>query len=81
MTVLCISLFGAGQRLLDRVAALVVRPASGRGRGDRGQATAEYALVLLGAATVALLFVGWAAKSGKVGDLLDAVVDKVIGQV
>ena len=48
---------------------------------ERGQSTAEYALVLLGAATVALLFVAWAAKSGKIGELLDAVVDKVIGQV
>lgn len=81
MTVLCISLFGAGARLLDRAGALVVRVRPGRATGDRGQATAEYALVLLGAATVALLFVAWAAKSGKIGDLLDAVVDKVIEQV
>ena len=42
---------------------------------DRGQATAEYALVLLGAATVAVMFLGWAASSGKVGDLLDKVFD------
>ena len=48
---------------------------------DRGQATAEYALVLLGAATVALLLVAWAARSGKVGQLLDAVLDKVLGQI
>ena len=51
------------------------------GRSDRGQATAEYALVLLGAATVALLLVAWAARSGKVGQLLDAVLDKVLGQL
>ena len=81
MTVLCISLFGAGQRLFDRAGARFARLRSSRARGDRGQATAEYALVLLGAATVALLFVAWAAKSGKIGELLDAVVDKVIGQV
>ena len=48
---------------------------------EQGQATAEYALVLLGAATVALLLVAWAARSGKVGQLLDAVLDKVLGQV
>ena len=48
---------------------------------DRGQATAEYALVLLGAATVALLLVAWAARSGKVGQLLDAVLDSVLSQV
>ncbi|HEX2850802.1 MAG TPA: DUF4244 domain-containing protein, partial [Acidimicrobiales bacterium] len=40
---------------------------------DRGQATAEYALVLLGAAAVALLVVSWATKTNLVGRLLDTV--------
>ena len=31
-----------------------------RGKRDSGQATAEYALVLLGAATIALVLLGWA---------------------
>ena len=48
---------------------------------ERGQATAEYALVLLGAATVALLLVAWAAKSGKVSTLLNRVFDTIIGKV
>ena len=38
---------------------------------ERGQATAEYALVLLGAAAVALLIVGWATHTNLVGKLLD----------
>ncbi len=42
--------------------------------GQAGQATAEYALVLLGAAAVALLLVGWATHSNAIGHLLDAVV-------
>ncbi len=53
-------------------------------RDDRGQATAEYALVLLGAALVALLLVAWATTgggAGKVGGLFDKtfriVTDKV----
>lgn len=50
-------------------------------RDDRGQTTAEYALVLLAAATLAMLVVAWAAQSGKIGALFDAVFDKVIGQV
>lgn len=54
---------------------------SPRARGDRGQATAEYALVLLGAAAVALLLVAWAMKSGKVTELLDSVVDKILSQL
>ena len=50
-------------------------------RDDRGQTTAEYGLVLLGAAGIALLLVGWATKSGAVGKLFDAVMDSVIGRV
>lgn len=51
-----------------------------RRRRQGGQATAEYALVLLGAAAVALLLAAWAAKSGKIGRLFDAVVDQLIGK-
>ena len=55
-----------------------------RGRGDDGQATTEYALVLLAAALVALLVVGWATAGGgaaKVGRLFDRVIDSVIDKV
>jgi Flp pilus assembly pilin Flp len=52
-----------------------------RARDDRGQATAEYALVLMGAAAVAVLLITWATKTGKVGQLLDAVLDNVAGRV
>ena len=48
---------------------------------DRGQSTAEYALVLLGAAGVALLLVAWATKSDKVTKLLNSVLDRVLDQV
>ena len=51
------------------------------GRTELGQATAEYALVILGAAAVAGLALAWAAGSGKIGRLLDAVLNSVIGQV
>ncbi|MEZ5229116.1 MAG: DUF4244 domain-containing protein [Acidimicrobiales bacterium] len=46
-----------------------------------GQATAEYALVILGAAAVAGLALAWAVGTGKIGRLLDAVLNSVIGQV
>lgn len=46
-------------------------------RRQRGQATTEYALVLLGAAAIALLLVAWATKTGAFGSLLDAVMDSV----
>jgi hypothetical protein len=48
---------------------------------DRGQSTAEYALVLLGAAALALLVLAWATKTGKVTTMLNRVFDSVIGQV
>ena len=48
---------------------------------DRGQSTAEYALVLLGAAGVALLLIAWATKTDKVTRLLKGVLDRVLDQV
>lgn len=53
-------------------------------RNDHGQATAEYALVLLGAALVALLLVAWATGgggAGKIGRLLDRVIDAITSRV
>jgi hypothetical protein len=47
-------------------------------RSDRGQTTAEYALVMLAAAAVAGLVLAWATKSHAVARLFDAVIDKVI---
>ena len=58
------------------------RPRSAAGSADdRGQSTAEYALVLLGAAGVALLLVAWATKTDKVTRLLNSVLDRVLAQV
>jgi len=51
---------------------------------DAGQATAEYALVLLGAALVAVGVIAWATAgggAGKIGGLLDAVLDAVRGRI
>ncbi len=47
---------------------------------DLGQATVEYALVVLAAAAVALLVIAWAARTGKVGELLDRVFDQVVAR-
>ena len=45
---------------------------------DDGQATAEYALVLLGAAAVALAVVSWATRTNVIGKLLDMVFGGLI---
>jgi hypothetical protein len=55
-----------------------------RWRDDRGQATTEYALVLLAAALVALLVVAWATAGGggaKIARLFNSVIDSVIDKV
>jgi hypothetical protein len=51
---------------------------AGEDDDQRGQATAEYALVLLGAAAVALLVVSWATKTNVVAKLLDAVFGELL---
>jgi hypothetical protein len=51
---------------------------------DRGQATTEYALVMLGAAVIALLVVGWATGgggAGKIVHIFDRVIDAVTGKL
>lgn len=50
---------------------------------ERGQATTEYALVLLVAAVVAMLAIGWATAgggAGKIGGLFDTLLDGIIGR-
>lgn len=52
----------------------------GRSRPDRGQSTVEYALVLLGAAAVALALVAWVARSDAVSRLFDAIVGRILSR-
>ncbi len=44
---------------------------------EEGQTSAEYALVLLGAATVAMIITLWAKNTDKVGGLLDSIFDRI----
>lgn len=48
---------------------------------DAGQTTAEYALVLVGVAAIALLVVAWASDTNKVGRLLDGVLDSILDRI
>ena len=45
--------------------------------GQAGQTSAEYALVLFGAATIALLVTAWAGQTDKITKLLDTIFDSV----
>jgi Flp pilus assembly pilin Flp len=46
-------------------------------RDQRGQTTAEYALVIIGVAAIASLLLAWATKSHAVTKLFDSVIEKI----
>jgi Flp pilus assembly pilin Flp len=75
----------ATERLTARTAHLSVDHLHETRRSDdRGQATAEYALVMLGAAAVAVLLIAWATQgggAGRIGRLLDRVLDAITSRV
>ncbi len=48
---------------------------------DEGQSTAEYSLVILGAAAIAGLLLAWAGSSGAIGNLFDSVIDSVSSKI
>lgn len=50
---------------------------------DPGQSTAEYALVMLGAALIALVLISWATGGGggRIAGLLDHIFDSIEGRL
>lgn len=44
-----------------------------------GQTTAEYALVILAAAAVAVVLIAWARSSGRLPAFFDDIIDQVAG--
>ena len=64
--------------------ALLTTSARLRSGDERGQATTEYALVLLAAALVGLMVVAWATAGGgaaRISRLFNSVIDAVIDKV
>ncbi len=49
-----------------------------RWRSEAAQTTAEYALVILGAAALAALLIAWVSRSDAVNRLFDAVIERVL---
>lgn len=47
------------------------------GSQEHGQTTAEYALVLLAAGTIAMLVVAWAQDNDSIGQLFDSVISRI----
>jgi hypothetical protein len=50
-------------------------------RSEAGQTVAEYALVLLVAAAIAVAFLLWARQSGKLDAFFDLIFDKLVNSV
>jgi Flp pilus assembly pilin Flp len=48
-------------------------------RSERGQTTAEYALVILAAAAIALVLLAWARSSGRLPAFFDQIIDQIVG--
>jgi Flp pilus assembly pilin Flp len=46
---------------------------------EEGQTTAEYALVILAAAAVAVVLITWAHSSGRLPAFFDQIIDTVVG--
>jgi hypothetical protein len=70
--------------LVGRVRAIQRRFDAVDWHSDRGQATTEYALVLLAAALVGVLVIGWATAGGgaaAIGRLFDSAIESVIDQL
>ena len=71
-----------GSRWARVAAAAGSRPSSARSvrpspAGQDGQTTAEYALVILAAAAVALVLIAWARSSGKLPAFFDKIIDDI----
>lgn len=49
-------------------------------QGQAGQSTVEYALILLGAAAIALVVVAWVTRTDLIGRLFDTVVGQILQQ-
>lgn len=48
-----------------------------RDLNEEGQSTAEYSLVIVGAAAVAGLLIAWADGTGAIGSLFDKVIKSI----
>ena len=60
-----------------RLASRTVDRVGRRLTDDRGQATAEYGLVILAAGGIALGVIAWAAQTGSFTDLFESVIEKL----
>jgi Flp pilus assembly pilin Flp len=63
----------AMRHIVPALQVLAGRP----GVREEGQTTAEYALVILAAAAVAIVLIAWARASGKLPAFFDKIIDDI----
>ena len=64
-----------------RLATFQQRRTQEGGLDDSGQTTAEYVLLILGAATIAILVTSWATGTDRITRLFDRVLNSLISRV
>jgi hypothetical protein len=65
------------RRLARRLISTTIRRVGRPHVDDRGQATAEYGLVILAAGGIALGVIAWAAQTGSFTDLFESVIEQL----
>ncbi|HEX2089160.1 MAG TPA: DUF4244 domain-containing protein [Actinomycetota bacterium] len=75
---LCVqAVLGSAYSAVVRLRGLPTRTRRRIGRGEGGQTTAEYALVILAAAAIAVVLIVWARSSGKLPAFFDRIIDSI----
>ena len=75
---MCTFLYVSAHVAAERLGQSIVRA---RSADERGQASAEYALVLMAAAGLAILFGTWAVKNGNVQKIFTNVLNSILGDM
>ena len=64
--------------MYDRILSCLIRVLHGEVRGEDGQSTAEYALVIVAAAAIVGLLLSWITKSNGIGSIFNGVIGRVL---
>ena len=64
--------------MFDRILGCLIRVLHGEVYDERGQSTAEYALVIVAAAAIVGLLLSWITKSNGIGSIFNGVIGRVL---
>jgi len=75
---MCLDVMSLFHRSGDVASRVGSASRGGAASDERGQTTAEYALVIIAAAAIAGLLLAWATKTHAITNLLDRVIELII---